>query len=230
MSPCVGIDPHDYLLGELSEADEREAERLLREDPDFAERVERLLPVVSQLERVPDEVWEDIQPLVPPEPAAASGPEPEAAGTRPRRRWLPSWPAMGGAVAAAAAAVVIALVVTAGDEPAGESLTLTALPESGLEASGTATLGSPGGEATVELDGLAPSREGEFYELWLLNDTDDLVSLGSFRVDADGTTEVELPMPVDPSEYGFVDISVEPDDGDASHSGDSVLRGPIQSS
>ena len=229
MSGSDRIDPHDYLLGELSEADEREAERLLREDSDFAERVERLLPVVSQLERVPDEVWQDIPPLEPPQPALSSGSEP-VADARPRRRWLPSWPAMGGAMAAAAAAVVIALVVTAGDEPAGESLTLTALPDSGVEASGTATLGSPGGEATVELDGLAPSREGEFYELWLLNDTDDLVSLGSFRVDAEGTTEVELPLPVDPSEYGFVDVSVEPDDGDASHSGDSVLRGPIQPS
>lgn len=236
MSEHGRIDPHDYLLGELSEPDEREAERLLREDPDFAAQVERLRPVVTQLERVPDEVWEGIPPLeglgVADAPAAET-----TAGPRARRRvrWLPSrpaWPSwtVGGA-AAALAAVVIALVVVVGeDDPEGTSLTLTAVPQSGVEASGTATLGGSGGEAAVELNGLDPNREGEFYELWLLNDTDDLVSLGSFRVEETGTTEVELPLPVDPSAYGFVDISVEPDDGDASHSGDSVLRGPIQSS
>ena len=51
------------------------------------------------------------------------------------------------------------------------------------------------------------------------------MSLGSFRVGAKGGATVELPLPVDPSRYRFLDVSVERDDGDPSHSSRSVLRG-----
>ncbi len=125
--------------------------------------------------------------------------------------------------------VAVVLVATDGNEDA-TTLTLAAVPGSDADASGSAELGGAGDTARVQLAGLESSRDGEFYELWMLNDADDLVSLGSFRVEDSGETEVELPIPVDPSEYGFLDISLEADDGDASHSGDSVLRGPISSS
>ena len=36
-----------------------------------------------------------------------------------------------------------------------------------------------------------------------------------------------MPVPGDAKGYGFVDLSVERDDGDPSHSGDSVLRGRV---
>lgn len=222
------IEPHDYLLGELSGAELREAERLLRDDPEFAAAVERLRPVVAELESVDDTVWREIPPL---EPAGAPGQREPGPS---RRRWWAWRPAFAGALAGAAAAAIVAIVIAGnggGETDDGRTLTLAAIPQSGAgDARGTATLSASGETATVELAGLDPSREGEFYELWLLNDTDDLVSLGSFRVEAEGTTTVELPLPVSPDEYGFVDISVEPDDGDASHSGDSVLRGPIQAS
>jgi hypothetical protein len=42
---------------------------------------------------------------------------------------------------------------------------------------------------------------------------------------ADGRAKVELPLPVDPSRYRFLDISVEPDDGNPAHSSRSILRG-----
>jgi hypothetical protein len=51
------------------------------------------------------------------------------------------------------------------------------------------------------------------------------VSLGSFRVGPDGRATLEVPLPVDPSRYRFLDVSVEPDDGDPSHSSRSILRG-----
>ena len=87
-------------------------------------------------------------------------------------------------------------------------------------------LARTGGRATLDVSGLAPSRRGEFYELWLLSPPGDLVSLGSFRVAAGGRATLEVPVPVDPSRYRFVDVSVEADDGDPAHSSRSVLRGP----
>ncbi|MBK5117003.1 MAG: hypothetical protein JJE23_08815 [Thermoleophilia bacterium] len=44
-------------------------------------------------------------------------------------------------------------------------------------------IGAGGGEAAVDVSGLGASAPGEFYALWLLTSPDDLVSLGSFKVD-----------------------------------------------
>lgn len=33
-----------------------------------------------------------------------------------------------------------------------------------------------------------------------------------------------VPIPVEPTTYRFIDVSAEPDDGDAAHSGVTVLR------
>lgn len=210
----------DYLLGELQGDELRTAEERLRDDPEFAAEVERLRPIVAELEDVPAEVWAEIPPLESVAPARVPAP-------RGRRRIVGLRPAFAAGLAAAAVAVVVAVVLVAGSREDEPTLTLAAVPGSGTAATGSAELGGAGETATVTLSGLEPNQEGEFYELWMLNDADDLVSLGSFRVSEDGETEVELPVPVDPAEYAFLDISVEPDDGDASHSGDSVLRGPI---
>jgi len=54
-------------------------------------------------------------------------------------------------------------------------------------------------------------------------DVTRLVSLGPVR--ADGT--YDLPPGLDPAQFPVVDVSVEPLDGDPTHSGDSVLRGEL---
>ena len=74
---------------------------------------------------------------------------------------------------------------------------------------------------------MQPSADGNFYELWLLNSADDLVSLGSFRVPASGEADVTVPLPADPEGFAALDISAEPDDGDPAHSTRSVLRAPL---
>lgn len=94
-------------------------------------------------------------------------------------------------------------------------------------ADGELRLGSAGKRATFVASGLRPSRRNEFYELWFLRPDGALVALGSFRVGADGRARVNVPVPVDPTRYQFVDVSVEPDDGDPSHSSRSVLRGRV---
>jgi Anti-sigma-K factor rskA len=94
-------------------------------------------------------------------------------------------------------------------------------------ADGVVTLaGRAGGSATARLSGLRPSEGGDFYELWLLGDDGELVSLGSVRVPPSGRAELRVPLPVDPNRFRFLDVSREPADGDPSHSTDSVLRGP----
>ena len=87
----------------------------------------------------------------------------------------------------------------------------------------------PGGGATVTVHGLKPLPDGGYYELWMLNSPTDLVSMGSFTVDASGTATVTLPVAADPAKFKFFDVSVEPGDGKPGHSGISVLRAPTTS-
>ena len=78
----------------------------------------------------------------------------------------------------------------------------------------------------VRVSGLPPTTDGQFYEMWLLGADKQLVGLGSFRVGEDGTATLKLPLPVNPDQFSYFDISLEPGDGNPGHSGVSVLRGP----
>ncbi len=221
------IDASDYLLGELSGNDLAEAERLMREDERFRAEVERLRPTVQRLGELPPAAWQDLAP-----PALDLSRGPQAASEQPRR-WV--WrlrPALALAASAALLGVGVGagwLLAGNGDGPAGPARTVAFEPvtDAAGRATGSARLvGSGGGEAEIKISGLKPSRAGEYYELWLLNAPNDLISIGSFRVSDSGSADVGVPLPVDPASFQFLDISVERDDGDASHSGDSVLRAP----
>lgn len=75
----------------------------------------------------------------------------------------------------------------------------------------------------VDLDASVPS-DGH-REVWLLTaDASDLVSLGVLE-GSSGTFDV--PDDVDVERFSVVDISQEADDGDAAHSGDSIVRGTL---
>jgi len=90
---------------------------------------------------------------------------------------------------------------------------------------GTASLKGEGEEAALTLNvGGLPAPEGE-YEVWLYNSLSDAVSLGRF---AGRRIELFQPVPVDPADYRFLDISLEPADGNENHSGQSVLRAPLE--
>lgn len=75
----------------------------------------------------------------------------------------------------------------------------------------------------VQLD--AEPVSDAFREVWLIkSDASALVSLGVL----DGSTgSFAVPADVDIREYVLVDISQEPIDGDANHSGDSIVRGEL---
>jgi anti-sigma-K factor RskA len=130
-----------------------------------------------------------------------------------------------------AAALVIALAafglgrVTAGGEGTGGGRTVDLPALDSGSGSGTAEIAADGAGMTVRLADLPASESGEFYELWLLNSPDDLISVGSIQVPASGEVEVTLPVPLPPERYRFLDLSIEPADGNPAHSGQSVLRG-----
>jgi anti-sigma-K factor RskA len=175
-------------------------------------------PLLTRLEGLGPDEW---RPEPPPALVMPPGAEPA-----PRRRALTlrPLPALAAVLLLLALGAGGAVVVTSRDAEPGRALALAPLKR-GSAAEGEVRLTRAGGRATLAVSGLAPSRRGEFYELWLLSPPGDLVSLGSFRVAADGRAALEVPMPVDPSRYRFLDISVEPDDGNPAHSTRSILRG-----
>lgn len=212
-------EPVAYLLGELDDAQVAEFERAMAADPALREEVERLRPVVTRLERVPNEAWVEVEPppLVMPGETA-----PRRARLR-RRVVLRPLVALACAIALLAAGVGIGVLLERGPAPSAE-LALRPVGDRDPGAGGEIAVSGDG--LTVRVSGLRPTDGGEFYELWLLGADKRLVGLGSFQVGSDGAAKLELPLPVDPGTFEFFDLSLEPGDGDPGHSGVSVLRGP----
>lgn len=225
-----------------------EALELLRghdsDSPDRAE-AEYLEPVIAMLREVPREAWKAPTPpridLASVTERKADRPETRAGDRtdRTRRFRMPGifagWPGLVAGAAAAVALVAIGVVfgVLLGGDRLGsdfspsERVALAGVaPEAPAGALGEVLVADSGGEP-IELDvsGLRPNAEGEYYEFWLLGAKGELVSLGSFRVDDSGESKVRLPLPVDPADYGYFDVSIEKEDGSPDHSGKSVLRG-----
>jgi hypothetical protein len=180
--------------------------------------------LARRLEELPREAWE--RPVPPP------APWPAEAQARARSGRLVLRPALAALAAAALVAVGVAGgVALSGDGGSGAPDDATRIVLDPLEgsagAAGSAELAAGGATAKVSLSGLEPSGGDDFYELWLLGEDGELVSLGSFRVPLSGEAELSVPLPVDPGRFDFVDVSREPADGDPGHSSDSVLRGPV---
>jgi anti-sigma-K factor RskA len=218
-------DPADFVLGELQGEQLDKAHELMESDPTFRQDVEELSAVGDALAALPEEGWD---PPIPPSFAAIE------ARQRASRSW---WQSLLGPVrmpAPALALGAVALLVAglglgswlsssgdAGD--GGQVIALDAIGDG--DGSGRVLLASDNSGATLEVSGLAPSADDDFYELWLLTPPAELVSLGSFRVGADGSGTVSMPLPADLEDFEFLDVSVEPLDGDPGHSSVSVLRG-----
>jgi hypothetical protein len=134
-----------------------------------------------------------------------------------------------GLVAAAAVAVGV-VVIGPGllpDDPVEPiaAATLEPFGDHQVESTSGQVVRTADGHTLLELDLSAlPALEGDFYEVWLLDDRDGrLISLGPVR--PDGT--YALPPGVQVGDFPLVDVSIEPPDGDPTHSGNSVLRGPL---
>jgi anti-sigma-K factor RskA len=130
---------------------------------------------------------------------------------------------------AAAAALLVAviaggLVARWGD--GGETvLAAGELDRLGPVGTGYVELVERDGTLQIRLETADLEAEGDdFFEVWVIDtEVSRLHSLGPLR--ADGV--YELPPGLDPEVFPIVDVSVEPLDGDPTHSGNSVLRGQL---
>ena len=174
-------------------------------------------------------------------PEQLSAPKGGPVARRRRSLWGVSdfaWPRV--AVSAFAALFVLLVGVGIGAQLGGDDATDDGRPvetvqlqavgeEVPADASGEVVLTSGGGgsgdQMKLDVSGLSQSGDREFYEIWLLGEKGELVALGSFRVPSDGSSTVEVPLPVDPDRYRYFDVSIQPENGDPQHSGRSVLRG-----
>lgn len=162
-------------------------------------------------------------------PAAAAEPASVAvsdhgagpARPRPRARYAAR-------LIAAAAVLAVAVGGTVWYRSAGDVVsqaTLAPLPDK--SGRGTARLTSRDGALQLSIDVTAPATPNAYEELWLLNtDGRQMISLGVVPPDGRAT----YPVPTAKGAlngYVVVDISIEPFDGNAEHSHNSLLRGTL---
>ena len=138
-----------------------------------------------------------------------------------KRRWL-----VPVAAVAAAALIVVGIITVNATRPGDEpeliaSVTLDVLGDAG---SGRAELVNADGVTQIRLETADLDAGDGFLEVWVIDPSvTKLVSLGPLRPDG----IYDLPEGLDPAQFPIVDISVEPVDGDPTHSGNSVLRGQL---
>ncbi|SDT26211.1 anti-sigma factor [Actinoplanes derwentensis] len=178
----------------------------------------------------PERIWQAIEAGITPAPPVDLG-ERRDRPRRARPRWL--MPTIAAAAAAAAAVVAVAgtaVVIRFAGRPPAEQVTaratLSPLPTVPAAAGGDARV-VRGGELRIDVRNL-PLTTG-FRQVWLI-DPDDLtkmIALGNLTAG----TEVVLPVPpgTDLNRFRLVDVSDEAYDGDATHSGHSLLRGILTS-
>ncbi len=154
---------------------------------------------------------------------------PHLVESRPRRvrRGLVLLAAAAGLVVGIGGTIVASRV--GGPQDVVSSTSLVALP--GHSGSGTAELLRHDGvaELRVSVDAeTAPDQD--FHELWLINtDGKRMYSIGVLPPSGRATYPIPPQLGDDLAGFNIVDVSLEPYDGDARHSLDSVVRGTLPS-
>jgi hypothetical protein len=163
-------------------------------------------------------------------------------GTAPRRRLL--------ALVLAGAAAIVLVIVLASSGGGSKSTSTPKAPAPARPAAAAPTSSpspAPAAKGGAALSALAPSSSAKgtarlrgrrltlsvsglaapagSYEVWLYNDQIDAVPVTSFR---SGSTTVSATLPQSPAGYRYLDVSLEPADGNPNHSGQSVLRVPLR--
>jgi Anti-sigma-K factor rskA len=243
------LDPDRLALLALSEssADPGESTHLVdcaacRHDLDALQHVVRLATDGDDLRDLPappPRVWQAIQADVarlnePPVTEPGTDTVVHRNGTtsrrrqRPERRWrAPVLSAAAAAIIAVAGTVtVIEVLQRQPDTKTIASASLKPLPSVPAAAHGTARVLADD-EMQIDVRNL-PLTTG-FHEVWLIDpeDTKRMVALGNLTDKADAV--LPIPPGTDLNQYRLVDISDEPHDGDAAHSGHSLLRGVLTS-
>ncbi|MEU8239093.1 anti-sigma factor [Actinoplanes missouriensis] len=145
---------------------------------------------------------------------------------RPRRLLIPAIAAAAAAVLAIAGTVVVNQFTGRPSSTVTARATLTPLEKVPADASGTVRVRSDG-EMEIDVRNL-PLTTG-FHEVWLIDpdDVTKMVALGNLTGDRDRQVVLPVPPGTDLNRFRLVDVSDEPHDGDATHSGQSLLRGTL---
>jgi anti-sigma-K factor RskA len=141
------------------------------------------------------------------------------------------------AVTAVAAAVIVGLVglgwavsrqsPTAPEAPVSAVASLRHL-DAPTFATGVVVVRSIGStrQMHIRIDGLGHPPPNHFYEVWLLRPaTNKMLPVGILPPSGAANFELSASLM---SQYSAIDVSLQVNDGDATHSSQSVLRGPIQ--
>ncbi|GAA0713837.1 anti-sigma factor [Dactylosporangium roseum] len=161
---------------------------------------------------------------------------------RRARRHSPGW-AMTALIAGAAAALAVLATLVATDRPApapqaapcagATQIRLEALPGAPPGVTGSACLRTVNGQRRLHIHAQGmPTQTDGGYEAWLLDATS--INGPTLRMEALGVlvggAEQDLPVPtgLNLEHYSIIDISAEPHDGNAAHSGHSLLRGTLR--
>lgn len=210
-------------------------------EPEFGD-IETMLrdldPTDLELETPPDSVWEGIAAqLALDEPQTVGGGATVVAAPFGRRRsWMLPLSAAAAVILVVAAGVFAVTSSPSSTELASADLAFApGFDPAGESAAASAVLVDDDGTEFIRIDDDALPFDAEddaSLELWLIEaDADgnvvDLVSLGDIDPDPDGDRTFAVPAGYDPAVFTVVDISIEPHDGDATHSGRSILRGAL---
>jgi hypothetical protein len=104
--------------------------------------------------------------------------------------------------------------------PEGDGARLAAL--GGGPGNGTVSITDEG--ATISIRGLPNPAPGT-YQVWLYDSIVRAKSLGTIE---GGKGAIDVQLPPDADKYEYLDVSHEPDDANPNHSGDSVMRVPLE--
>jgi hypothetical protein len=149
------------------------------------------------------------------------------------RRRVPLWLAGVAAALALLAGVGLGRIGTgtetpeAVEPPAGTVVAATALTALDSDAErGEASVVQTDDTFTIRVSASELGDEPGVHEVWLINvDGKRMISIGLLASGDEG--EFAVPMDLIDQGYRIVDISVEPDDGDPTHSGVSLARGEL---
>lgn len=130
--------------------------------------------------------------------------------------------------AAALVLVVVGLFAIGGesDDPTGIELALVAT-ELAPDASGAVTIAETplGTRLILDVGGLPPAANGQYYEAWLRTGPEVGVSAGTFHLRG-GDGQIELWAGVTVADYPLFTITIQ-DEGDPLSSGQVVLKGRV---
>jgi hypothetical protein len=173
------------------------------------------------------------------EPAEAAAPEKkpareplqgDARDAVRRRRTLAGGGALALLILVAVLLWPIGLVTGGGSDSSGKQAASKTKPAVNKKIQGQAVIAQQNGKIQILVSaiGLKPSTQKQAYQVWLYNDQKNAKSLGFAAANKQGQLSGGATLPSDYRRFKFIDISLEPVDRNAAHSGNSVMRGVLQ--